>query len=132
MLKTVTKYVFVFTLTAAISACAASAAYIVTRNIIEKNEAASAQEQSIKSNYFPKEISEDQNVKSSSQIDYYVVKLEGQCLDVYSSKSGQEEFLYSKDIYRSNLSETDIKLLNKGVKLNSAAELTGFIEDYTS
>ncbi len=67
-----------------------------------------------------------------TQFEYYTVRLEGSCLGVYATHNGAEEFLYNETIYKNDLSPEDISLLSTGVNLNNSAELTEFLENFTS
>lgn len=68
----------------------------------------------------------------AEEIDFYIVRLEGDNLNVYASNGENEEFLYNTTIYTNNLSAEDISLLSSGVTLKNSSQLTGFMEDYTS
>ena len=67
-----------------------------------------------------------------THFEYYTVRLEGSCLGVYATHNGSEEFLYNEAIYKNDLSPEDINLLSTGVNLNNSAELTEFLENFTS
>ena len=53
-------------------------------------------------------------------------------MGVYASFGGTEEFLYTENVYKNDLTKEDLSLLSSGVKLKNAEELTGFIENFTS
>lgn len=72
------------------------------------------------------------NTPVVTNAEYYLVRLEGETLGVYACDSEKEEFLYNEQIYTSDLSEQDYETLEKGVRLNGVAALTGFLENFTS
>lgn len=132
MFKTAVKFTLVFVLTAALAAGAASVSYIITRNLIEGDKNSKTQEKLSDADTVNVMAEESKPQIESTKLDYYIVRLEGEALGVYASFGGREEFLYNKDVYKANLSQSDIELLSSGVKLNSPSELTGFMENYTS
>ncbi len=132
MLKSTIKFILVFVITAALAFGVASAAYLITRRIIEKNSVVT--EDSVLT-ADTMDVAAESPIPTKSpnpEFDYYMVKLEGENLSVYASVDGNEEFLYNKQIYKANLTDNDIKLLTPGVKLKNASALTSFMEDYTS
>ena len=132
MLKSIIKFTLVFILTAALAIGAASAAFFITRSVMEKNGTAPTRENSQSINSVSVNADSAQTLKKSSLPDHYTVRLEGEMLGVYASHSGKEEFLYDIEVYPSNLSQSDVVLLSGGVRLKTLSELTGFMEDYTS
>ncbi len=72
------------------------------------------------------------NEATITEAEYYMVRLEGESLGIYACDSEKEEFLYNERIYTNDLSEWDFTVLEEGVRLGSTAELTGFLEDFTS
>ena len=131
MIKSVIKFSVVFILTLFMALGAASTAYIVTNRIInpDKNLQEDTSSALTDNMYVPDEtvLNAEQHVP-----DYYLVRLEGETLGVYARFSEREDFLYNADVYKTNLSSEDIRLLTSGVKLENRAALTSFIEDYTS
>ncbi len=124
-----------FVLLALVAVATGLATYTVTRNMIEEQFAYAHQTSA------PQQITEtDSNERegdvsgtgSRNEDEYYLVRLEGDALEVYVAHSGKEEFLYNREIYKNDLSESDLKMLCNGVKLESASELTAFIENFTS
>lgn len=64
--------------------------------------------------------------------EYYIVKLEGNTLNVYTCADNCEEFLYSEKIITENLTKADIEMLEMGNVLYTTAELTEFMENFVS
>lgn len=132
MLKSIVKFTIVFVLTAALAIGAASGAFWVTRRIIETNEGQQPMDAEKLTNTV--DAAENDLLESTKAIspDYYTIRLEGETINVYAAFGEREDFLYNAEVYKSNLSHEDIQLLSSGVKLESHADLTSFIEDYTS
>ncbi len=136
MLKTTFKVIMLFVLLAFVAVASGLATYTVTRNMVEE-QLAQAHETSS-----PQQITEIQQAETAShsqskdaraqQDEYYFVRLEGDTLEVYIAHSGKEEFLYNRKVYKNDLSESDLEMLHSGVMLESASELTAFIENFTS
>ena len=131
MIKSVVKFSIVFILTALMAICAASTAYIVTKKITNLGERSAGQGTLTPIDAVEAADEEVLEIKVTVP-DYYMVRLEGETLGVYATFSEREDFLYNAEVYRTNLSGEDIRLLTSGVRLESHAELTSFIEDYTS
>ncbi len=130
MLKSVFRFVLLFAFVAVISAAAASSAYFITKNALGRGaEAAASKTPRVTDSVYA--TAEDKD-SASLDFDFYTVRLEDSSICVYAVCNQAEEFLYSTDIYRANLSNEDILLLTSGVTLNTASELTGFMENYTS
>ena len=131
MIKSVFKFSIVFILTALLAICATSAAYIVTKKIINSGADALKEESS---KTIDAETMADEVLSEIKALepDFYTVRLEGETLGVYASFSEREDFLYNAEVYKTNLSAEDITLLTAGIRLDSHADLTSFIEDYTS
>lgn len=70
--------------------------------------------------------------KYNIAFEYYIVKLEGETLNVYTCADNSEEFLYSEDIITANLTKTDIEMLERGNVLYTTAQLTEFMENFVS
>ena len=131
MIKSVFKFSIVFILTALLAICATSAAYIVTKKII--NSGADASRQELLKPINAASAADEEVLETKALVpDYYTVRLEGETLGVYAAFSEREDFLYNAEVYKTNLSAEDIKLLTSGVRLENHAALTSFIEDYTS
>ncbi len=131
MIKSVVKFSIVFILTALMAICATSTAYIVTKKVINSGD--DAVKQGTHAPVDAAQAAEKEALEAKALVpDYYTVRLEGETLGVYAAFSEREDFLYNAEIYRTNLSAEDIRLLTSGVRLQNHAELTSFIEDYTS
>ncbi len=75
---------------------------------------------------------EDEADKYPIAFEYYIVRLEGEALNVYTCADNSEEFLYSEDIVTANLTKTDIEMLEMGNVLYTTAQLTEFMENFVS
>lgn len=136
MLKTTFKVIMLFVLLALVAVATGLATYTVTRNMLEEQLAHARQTSA------PQQITETDNGDGESNAqgkesqaerdEYYLVRLEGDALEVYVAHSGKEEFLYNREVYKNDLSQRDLEMLYSGVMLESAAELTAFIENFTS
>ncbi|MBR5155138.1 MAG: hypothetical protein IKW62_01475 [Clostridia bacterium] len=130
MLKSVFRFVLLFVATAIISAAAASCAYIITKNSLSEKTGSATQDAPLATDSVYASTREE--VPPAMKFDSYTVRLEDSSICVYAVCNQTEEFLYSTHVYRPNLSTEDISLLTAGVTLNTASELTGFMENYTS
>lgn len=136
MLKTTFKVIMLFVLLVLVAVATGFATYNITRNMVEEQRAQAYQTSA------PQQITEtrdgkmgrdtDSHSTSEDEREYYLVRLQGDALEVYVAYSGKEEFLYNREIYKSDLSERDTEMLRNGVMLKSASELTAFIENFTS
>ena len=136
MLKTTFKVIMLFVLLVLVAVATGLATYTVTRNMVEE-QLVNARQTSA-----PRQITETDNGDGESNTqekeaqtesdEYYLVRLEGNALEVYVAHSGKEEFLYNREIYKNDLSRKDLEMLHSGVMLESASELTAFIENFTS
>ncbi len=129
MLKSTFRFVLLFVATALISAIAASSSYFITKNILEKKNISPAP---ASVNTIRTRAESQAETSAPMEFSSYIVRLEDDAICVYTLSNQTEEFLYSTDIYRPNLSAEDIRLLTSGVTLDTASELTGFMENYTS
>lgn len=136
MLKTTFKIFMLFVLVTFVAVGTGVATYTVTKNIMEEKASQVSETVSVPDKYPVESESGQGSVARRSEdperFEYYLVRLEGDLLDVYVSHGGKEEFLYNKEVYKNDLSDEDKKMLIAGVKLKSASELTGFIENFTS
>ncbi len=135
MLKTTFKVIMLFVLLVLVSVATGIATYNFTRNMMEEQQvqahqtSASRQITEIRSG----ETDETENPRNATEErEYYLVRLQGDALEVYVAYSGKEEFLYNREVYKNDLSDSDLKMLRNGVVLKSASELTAFIENFTS
>ncbi len=124
MLKLWVRNTLLFFVVIAISTFAGWCAYTVTRNGREDDKAAQVSATGAR---------QDDLVSAGDADDeYYTVRLENEKICVYALIEGKEEFLYSVDVYGPDLPQGDKLLLEGGVRLKNASELTAFMEDYTS
>lgn len=70
--------------------------------------------------------------ENSISFEYYIVRLEGNLLNVYTCADNSEEFLYSEEIITSNLTKMDIDYLKQGTVLYTTSQLTEFMENFVS
>ena len=135
MLKTTFKILMLFLLMVVVALSTGIATYNITKNIIEEENSSVAQASAFSEVQETSRASRPTVRKSESSRDnfeYYLVRLDGENLEIYVYNDGKEEFLYSREVYVHDLSENDINTLSRGVKLESISELTGFIENFTS
>lgn len=115
------------------------ASYVITANILkrESNE-----------NFAVKKSVQDVPVSVSAQSEIepvsepngseslgfkcYMVKLEGDKINVYVNYKEHEELLYGEQINVSDLSIEDKELLTEGKEFEKMSELTEFTENFTS
>ncbi len=128
MLKSTFRYILLFSFAALVSAASASGAYIVTKNILNQ-DAANAASDTVEA---VRAETPSHKTVSTAEFESYIVRLEDNEICVYALSNKSEEFLYSTNIYRPNLSPEDIRMLSSGVTLDTSSELTGFMENYTS
>jgi len=135
MFKTTFKVIMLFVLLAFVAVATGLATYTVTKNMMEEQLAYASQTSA------PQQITETDSGERESDIpetttqkedEYYLVRLEGDALEVYVVHSGKEEFLYNRKVYKNDLSDRDLAMLHSGVMLESASKLTAFIENFTS
>lgn len=135
MLKALQKFIFMFLI---ISAAAALTGYVTYRSTskalrAEYQTATARAAQGDERRQAAKPAEAAKSVSSAPlKIESYLVRLEGSTLSVYANRSNKEEFLYNEEIYVNDLSPTDREMLENGVCLKSASELTGFMENFTS
>lgn len=122
-----------------IAVFSAVTSYIVTSNILkqepvrnlsiqkpadEVSVSVSAQEET--------EIDDDLTQNESLGFKYYLVKLEGDKINVYVNYKEHEELLYGEQINISDLSTEDKEILTEGKEFERMSELTEFTENFTS
>jgi len=129
MFKSVLKFMILFIITSIFAAASASTAYIITKKVMNKNTAAPPSLSASDAEYVMAEAPDTPDITS---FDFYLVKLDGNNLEVYAMHGNNLEFLYSTSIYAADLGEQDLKLLSDGVKLKDSSALTEFMENYTS
>lgn len=115
------------------------ASYIITANILKKEPAAEVETKQVVSeapvSVSAQESSEDEektNETDSSGFKYYLVRLEGDKLNVYVNYEEHEELLYGEQLNLNDLSEEDKNILTEGKQFEKMSELTEFTENFTS
>ncbi len=129
MLKSTFRYIILFFAIALISTALTWGAYYITKSTISEDKPNATPSMVSAS---PLQAEPDKNISDTMEFESYIVRLEDSEICVYALSNHTEEFLYSTNIYRPNLSNEDIVLLTSGVTLNTSSELTGFMENYTS
>lgn len=133
MLKTTFKVLMLFLLMVVVAVSTGLATYNITKNIIEEESVTQASALSQNKETSSRRATEVRRSEADKEkLEYYLVRLEGENLEIYASRGGEEEFLYSREVYSRDLSENDLETLSRGVKLQDISELTGFIENFTS
>ncbi len=128
MTKKLLKGIGLFLLLIAIAAASWLTSYYVTRKVNDKYAKDNRTYESVK--VFADETETKKEYPIS--FEYYIVKLEGEILNVYACADNSEEFLYSEKIITSNLTKTDIEMLERGNILYTTAQLTEFMENFVS
>lgn len=126
--KKLLKGIGLFFLLILIAAASWLASYYVTQKANEKRTA----ERAYTSVKVFAENEEKAEKKYPIAFEYYLVRLEGETLNVYTCADNSEEFLYSEDIITANLTKTDIEMLSRGNVLYTTAQLTEFMENFVS
>ena len=109
--------------------------YNITKNALSHEQLAAAPYVKTNSEGYPSTLSRESSQTpdlGEQSFQHYLVLLEGSNINVYISHNGHREFLYSRGVYLSDLSQKDIATLREGVMLGTASELTGFMENFTS
>ena len=115
------------------------ASYVITANILkrESNENFAVKKSvqdvpvSVSAQSEIEPVSEP-NGSESLGFKYYMVKLEGDKINVYVNYKEHEELLYGEQINVSDLSIEDKELLTEGKEFEKMSELTEFTENFTS
>lgn len=128
MAKNILKGIGLFLLLIFVASASWLTSYYVTLKANERYSNPSESNESVKV------FAEEKDEKETQQItfEYYLVKLEGENLNVYTCADNCEEFLYSEKIITANLTKTDIEMLKMGNVLYTTAELTEFMENFVS
>ncbi len=76
-------------------------------------------------------------VSSASPIDYYIARLNGSNIEISlvhetPGEPPKEKYLYSFDVYRNGIPESDISDLTRGIIFKTREELASFEEDFGS
>lgn len=136
MLKTTFKILALFVLLAIVGVATGLTTYTVTRRMLEEQSVSARESETVETrNNDTVSVGSDAEPNgntSDTGFEYYLVRLEGDELNIYVSHNGKEEFLYNREIYKTDLSNQDRLMLEEGVQLRSPSALTGFIENFTS
>ena len=124
MARGILKGVGVFLFLVAVAVISWLTSYFVTTKINEKYREDNPPSYAV--------FAEEDEPAHTIKFEYYIVKLEDNYLKVYTCADNSEEFLYSEKIITSNLTKTDIELLEKGTVLYTTAQLTEFMENFVS
>lgn len=127
MAKKLLKGIGIFLFLVAVAAVSWLTSYYVTTQMNERL----AKENTASYAVFAEE-KEDEERQQTIEFEYYIVRLEGESLNVYTCADNSEEFLYSEDIITANLTKMDIEFLEKGTVLYTTAQLTEFMENFVS
>lgn len=127
MIKMLLKGIGVFAFLLAVAAISWITSYYVTMKTqgVQNNENASYA-------VFAEEKQDEPKKDREITFEYYVVRLEGDSLNVYTCADNSEEFLYSEEVVTSNLTKTDIEFLEQGTVLYTTGQLTQFMENFVS
>lgn len=138
-MRKIGKFMLLFAVVCIAAAASGYLSYTVTVKMMNEKQRAyevSAANEEKKAEKAEKAAEESEPAASNAPVvtnaEYYMVRLEGEALGVYACDSEKEEFLYNERIYTSDLSEQDYETLEKGVRLENIAALTGFLENFTS
>lgn len=129
MLKKFLKGMGLFVFLIAVAAISWITSYMVTLRANDKLKATEPQLAN-SATVFAEEPPE--KTEDTITFEYYIVRLEGERLNVYTCADNSEEFLYSEDIVTANLTKTDLEMLRRGNVLYTTAELTEFMENFVS
>ena len=124
MAKKILKGVGIFVFLIAVAAVSWLTSYFVTTSVNERYNEENPQSYAV--------FAHDEEDTNTIKFEYYIVKLEDDTLKVYTCQDNSEEFLYSEKIILSNLTKTDIELLERGTVLYTTAQLTEFMENFVS
>ena len=116
------------------------ASYIITASILKKEPVKEVNSRAAVEKLPPAvsagaEVKAEENDKTEAiagGFKYYMVKLEGDKINVYVNYKEHEELLYGEQINLNDLSEDDKKILTEGVQFKNMSELTEFTENLTS
>ena len=130
MLKTTAKIILSFILVLLVAVATGVSTYFITTRLMNKDTPPPDETQEANRDTNP--TFRQSSVQPEVPKIRYIVQLEGNALGIYVSQDGFREFLYHETIYPENLSPDDSQLLQEGVTFNSVAELTEFVENFTS
>lgn len=114
------------------------ASYIITSNILKREPVKNLKSQTVMeevptfvSAQDDAEVEKEEGI-NFSEFKHYLVKLEGDKINVYVNYEEHEELLYGEQINISDLSTEDKEILTKGKEFEKMSELTEFTENFTS
>lgn len=114
------------------------ASFIITSKILKKEPAEVFVDQKI-TKEIPVSVSaeiddaeKDIDEKETHGFKHYLVKLEGDKINVYVNYEEHEELLYGEQINIRDLSEEDKSILTEGKSFETMGELVEFTENFTS
>ena len=129
MVKKIFKGLGIFIFLIAVAAISWATSYYVTT---ETNKRLSKEDASSYAVFAEDNTSVETKNENAISFEYYIVRLEGNSLNVYTCADNSEEFLYSEEIITSNLTKTDIEFLKQGTVLYTTGQLTQFMENFVS
>ncbi len=129
MVKKIFKGLGIFVFLIAVAAISWVTSYYVTT---ETNKRLAKEEASSYAVFAEDDTLIETKNENAITFEYYIVRLEGSSLNVYTCADNSEEFLYSEEIITSNLTKTDIELLKQGTVLYTTGQLTQFMENFVS
>lgn len=121
-----------------IAVASSVASYIITASILKKEPAVSIgagkQIEDVPVSALAKTDAYDETADKEENTDFkhYLVRLEGDKINVYVNYEEHEELLYGEQINLGDLSIEDKKILTEGKKFEKISELTEFTENFTS
>ncbi len=109
-------------------------AYIAAVNFMGRNSEPNSAEAVI-SDAAP--VTPEPAAPSSGPSEYYIARLNGDDICIYlvyqkPGEAAREKFLYSFDVYRGGIPESDISDLTRGIILKDRESLASFEEDFGS
>ena len=129
MVKKIFKGLGIFVFLIAVAAISWVTSYYVTT---ETNKRLAKEEASSYAVFAEDDSLTETKNENKISFEYYIVRLEGSSLNVYTCADNSEEFLYSEEIITSNLTKTDIEFLKQGTVLYTTGQLTQFMENFVS
>jgi len=113
--------------------------YIITSNILKKEPVQNLRSQRAVDEVAvsvsaKEEVKSEDDLSQSESMGFkcYLVKLEGDKINVYVNYKEHEELLYGEQINISDLSTEDKEILTEGKEFEKMSELTEFTENFTS
>ena len=129
MVKKIFKWIGIFVFLLAVAAISWLTSYYVTT---KTNQHYENEENTSYAVFAEDKVEKKEDNGRKITFEYYIVRLEGNLLNVYVCADNSEEFLYSEEIVTSNLTKTDIEFLEQGTVLYTTGQLTQFMENFVS